>query len=306
MRARLGVVRPCLAAQPSRHYAPVSDRAGTVPEKSKLRMTNTELLGNAPLIEVIAEIHWKLPTSSSQGSGSHDHFWFSFANAFSQWAKSDGYEFTEQLVSAGITVPLDMLGRAPIYRFRPAPGQWPLVQIGQGLLTVNAVPPYDGWNSSIAPRLEKALAKVFEAREGTPALAVEKLELHYMDAFTEKHGVNDVLDYLGQEVSLFPPCPPSWQKLAKQGGAMAFSGEYKFMLESPVNSVAIAKYGQGTVNLPRESKSLPAALFNFIVQSNPGTVLAQQDILDWFDKAHTATASLFSGALSERVKRIIA
>ena len=112
-------------------------------------MADNGLLRNAPLVEVIAEIHWKLSGSRTPGGQGHDPRWFGYANRFADWARTQGFEHIEQLVPAGVSIPLDMLGHNPLLRFRKQPGTWPLIQLGQGLLAVNAVPPYDGWHGAV-------------------------------------------------------------------------------------------------------------------------------------------------------------
>ena len=179
------------------------------------------------------------------------------------------------------------------------------MQLGQGLLTINAVPPYDGWSKAIAPRLAQALEALensrFEAAKDQP---IEKLELHYMDAFTEKHGVPDARTYLDAELGLFPDCPAPWRALCVLEEAPSFTGEYRFKLAAPEGSVAVVKYGSGSIN-PSMSGVVPAAIFDFIVSVTPGRVMSIAEVLDWFEGAHTASRSLLDGSLSATVRKVV-
>lgn len=267
-------------------------------------MPDVLVLSNAPLIEVIAEVHWKLPHGDpAQG---YDPQWFSFANKMVAWARSIGYSHIEQLVPAGVTVPLDMLGHAPILRFRPEASRWPLVQLGQGLLTVNAVPPYDGWPVTLAPLLKRAVTAAVEARpELGKDVPVEKLELHYMDAFLTKHGVDDPNAYLGKETGLSPKCPDSWSALSRAGSEPKFSGEFRFELAIPTGASAVAKYGSGLVNSSEAKERSPAAVFDFVVVGQPNKPMTPDEVLHWFGEAHPVSRALFMGALSENSRKAV-
>jgi len=96
----------------------------------------------APLIEVIAEIHWNLKPLGSAPEAKIDPYFDLFKEAFSEVIK-DTLPFEERLVP--IEIPVEFLSGQPHLRFRSKQGGWPLVQIGPGVMTINIVPPYNGW-----------------------------------------------------------------------------------------------------------------------------------------------------------------
>jgi uncharacterized protein (TIGR04255 family) len=101
-----------------------------------------------PLIEVICEIRWRLqPLVSAPGTAIDPHF-SSFSDDFTNMCKTSSFSLVERINPEN--VPVEFLAGHPIYRFRKQQNQWPLFQIGPGLLTVNDVPPL--WRLAIVPK----------------------------------------------------------------------------------------------------------------------------------------------------------
>jgi hypothetical protein len=87
-------------------------------------------LPNAPLVEVIFEIKWDILNRADVVDFQYLH-----GDLYSQLKEK--YSFRESLVPP--EVPVDVMKGIPVFRFRPQKNSHPLVQIGPGLLTFNAL-----------------------------------------------------------------------------------------------------------------------------------------------------------------------
>lgn len=151
----------------------------------------SESVENAPVIEVIAELRWSpraLPEGMLAGpgpkiipppmAGSTNEFF----GRFSERVRGLGYTTSTRLVPE----PFPLLVHQPVLRF-DAPGgerSKSLYQVGPGLFSANAVPPYDSWGSSfsrtVSSGVEALLATRDPAETDTP---FEGATLRYLDAF---------------------------------------------------------------------------------------------------------------------------
>ena len=104
------------------------------------------LYDKAPLVEVIAEIHWALKKLDTAPGAKIDPYYDLFKDAFLAYAKTTGLTDVQDLVPT--VVPPELLPNQPRLRLRTAPGRWPLAQLGPGIITANIVPPYKGWPRS--------------------------------------------------------------------------------------------------------------------------------------------------------------
>jgi uncharacterized protein (TIGR04255 family) len=252
-------------------------------------MTVDRRLTNAPLVEVIAEIHWVLE-QSLQGNP-FDPNWFKMALQIEPPLQAI-LPVIEPLQPVGTMVPLDMLGRSPLVRFRPKEGAWPLAQFGQGIATVNAIPPYDGWDA-VKDLFKRIL---ISARDASPIFAQvrpERFQLTYRDAFTEDHGVKDVDLFLTKQVQLANPA--GLDLISKAVGNTA--------------SLAITEVRANVATLPKTTFSVrgsrgqirngpgprPAAILDFVVNGAPDLkTLDVGAILEWFDQAHDIAWGAFT------------
>lgn len=261
-------------------------------------MSNDRILSNAPLVEVVAEVHWALPGDTA--TTRHDPNWFKMAMQLEQ-AISSRLPVVEQLQPAGFVIPLDVLGRAPLIRFRPESGAWPLAQFGQGILTVNAVPPYDGWKA-----VRDLLSFVLEvSNRASPLFATVKpvrFKLMYRDAFTDEHGVQDANDFLINQIPLLNKS--GLDTLGKLAGTSSEvnSAEIKAEISHmPGASISVRGY-RGQINSPKGSKN--AAIVDFAVDgSTKLTVIDVSTILSWFDAAHDVAWSTFTSLIPPAVMR---
>lgn len=257
-----------------------------------LAMQSERTLKNAPLIEVIAEVHWKLV---DDGMGRQfDPNWFMMAAELKE-AVAPHLPLLEELHPAGTTIPLDVLGRNPILRFRPRDGGWPLVQFGQGILTVNATPPYDGWEA-IRTLLKSILEDGTNKSPLFSLIAPERFQLTYRDAFTEQHGIRSIEDFL---YDYAPMASRKGAELLNAAGctqSTAVSCEVKGTIPTLPNAIAAIRGTRGNINASNDPRD--AAILDFVVSGPaPNRQLDANSAIDWFDEAHRIAWSMFLNIL---------
>lgn len=96
-------------------------------------------LRKKPLVEVILEVRWGPTLAVDAPPPDPDpNYSLLVGRLFDRVRQA--YPFHEQLPTAQL--PDQMVPGVPQHRFRPAPNDWPLVQLGPGLLTVNETAKY--------------------------------------------------------------------------------------------------------------------------------------------------------------------
>src|SRR3972149_1548349 len=95
-----------------------------------------------PLVEVIAEVHWHIERLLTVPDGGLDPHFADLLAGLVKALPDAGFATIERLSPAEL--PIELLADKPIMRFWPGPNQWPVVQVGPGVMTVNIVPPYEG------------------------------------------------------------------------------------------------------------------------------------------------------------------
>lgn len=151
----------------------------------------SESVENAPVIEVIAELRWSplaLPEAMLMGSGPKvippplasgtNEFFGRLSDHF----RGMGYTAVTRLVPE----PFPMLVHQPVLRFdRPeGNGLKSLYQVGPGLFSANAVPPYDSWLEAFSKTVASGVESLLAARDAAERDApFEAVTLRYLDAF---------------------------------------------------------------------------------------------------------------------------
>ena len=141
-------------------------------------------LPNAPLVEVIFELKWNVNSEEQLQKADY------LVGDLFPMIKED-YPFRQPLVPAGI--PANMLVHSPVQRFRKFENDYPLIQVGPGLLTLNVTDEKYFWDDfyACAESLCNVFFEIYEvgSEEIVPSLS-------YFDFFMfdfEKANVNDFL-----------------------------------------------------------------------------------------------------------------
>jgi uncharacterized protein (TIGR04255 family) len=162
----------------------------------------TVTYNRAPLVELIVEVRWATGAVAVPGSSApfqvtmpktKDEELYMHLGALMSAA---GYGRFERLVPPGFP----SLPSTPACRFRPTDtaAEAPLFQIGQGLFTANALPPYKSW-VEFAPVVKEGIERLLEAHVRA-AMTPPEFNLaivRYIDAFRDElTGGRSVQDFL--------------------------------------------------------------------------------------------------------------
>lgn len=148
-----------------------------------------ETFRNAPLVEIIAELRWRVPRLDGvDASGSPVQLPFvraddattAFFHRVTGAVAKLGFNRLEQLSPPGIPMLLPRMA----YRYRRADEYPVLMQVGPGLFSVNALPPYKAW-VEFRPWLAKGVDALLEAFADGEVDTPRGLtaSLRYIDAF---------------------------------------------------------------------------------------------------------------------------
>lgn len=254
--------------------------------------TPSRRLQNAPLVEVIAEMRWQLPISAMGQPIDSD--WFELEPAVFQ-ALSAAYPERERLQPVGLALPLDMAGEMPLVRYRRSAGGWPVVQLGQGLLTFNVTPPYDGWDVNVRAALGAVMDALATAVPLMRTRQLRGISLTYQDAFRARHGVSDPQTFLqGLNGS-------SLAAALRNATGGDVSAQVDYQLRLPGEGAARVQCLEGMYNAQEPGQSTePAAIVNFAVNL-PVKGPISPDVLKVFDKAHDVASSLFAAVVPPEI-----
>ncbi|NLF08857.1 MAG: TIGR04255 family protein [Pirellulaceae bacterium] len=145
-------------------------------------------LKNKPLVEAMLEIRWQLEESDA-GEGKDPHYKLLLGRLFDRLQPD--YPEHEQLPTA--TIPDELVGHVVQHRFRIASNEWPLVQIGPGILTVNETTKYQ-WHD-FQQRIQDVFAKFKDAHPKFTELNFQSLALRYIDAIVFDYSKDNVFDF---------------------------------------------------------------------------------------------------------------
>lgn len=259
------------------------------------------LYEKAPLIEVIAEVRWKLtPLASMPGSAFDPHYGV-FADEFSATAKAKDFSFVEPLVPPGM--PPEMLPNAPHLRFRKGAGTWPLYQIGPGLFTANAIRGYKGWQEFRRILSEGLVCLGASYPLPDKYLQLRMVELRYVNGFTSVHGFTTFEDFISDHLGCSLAGPRDVvKKYAADPASVAGTSEVRFRIKEPPG-LAIIKLGLGGVKATiGRSDEGPAVIVELILRDDRESSMDRARLTQWFDDAHHAIRDWFQTMTSKTLK----
>lgn len=201
---------------------------------------------NPPLVEIVSELRWGPPSHEAQEQDRQifrlrlpqvkdEEVFMHFAAI----AAANGYARLERLMPPGMPFPPSQAA----CRFRPTDPakQSPLFQLGAGVFTANAVPPYRSWDSFL-PDVCKGIDALFESygRAGLEPPKINTALVRYIDAFRDDltGGVEPsefIRDVLGLRVEL--PAPVS--KLATNPSKILVSTQIETPIEVGIMTISI-------------------------------------------------------------------
>lgn len=259
------------------------------------------LYDSPPLIEVIAEIRWSFVPLASIPDGGVDPHFDKFQAAFTENAAKKDYSHIDVIVPTEI--PKEFFAGKPVLRVRRGSDKWPLLQIGPGLLTVNLVPPYQGW-AEFKRELHEALELLFLSYpDSNITLKMDRIHLRYLDAFTTNHGLGKYFGRFvhdGLRVGVNVPKEMADHVEGDLIDSISTSAQLTFSVKDMENTSGEIKFSPGTKGQDKER----ALISEFqIVKSLQNKIVSAREIESWFDEAHLRLRDWFEVMISDTTRR---
>jgi uncharacterized protein (TIGR04255 family) len=283
-------------------------RAGPPPSDSALdRIVQTwkefavsrKDLKSKPLVEAILEIRWRLVQPvQTQGPdrmvlpGRDPHYRLLLGRLFDRFR--DEYPVHEQLATAAL--PDDMLGHVVQHRFRSASNDWPLVQVGPGVFTVNDTDRYT-W-TDFQSRTKEAVVRLYDAHPSVRDFCIQSLVLRYIDAVEYNYREENAFGFLNEKMRVGISVPDSlFQDTGVESRPEAFSWQATFPCSKPRGTVHIS-FATG------QKEDKPAILWETTVQSAGDAVPNMPEgFPEWVDAAHEITDDWFFKLIEGELER---
>jgi uncharacterized protein (TIGR04255 family) len=174
----------------------------------------------APLIELISELRWiprgstPQPTPAQQpgvfvGGVKQEEFYMQIGGEFYK----TGFDRSERLFPAGLPFALHQ----PVFRFRSEKeGNTSIVyQVGYGIFSVHAVPPYHSW-AKFVPFVREGIKALLKTRpESDRDQPFSQLSLRYIDFFNQElMGGKDIASFASDVLKISTKLPIAISKVA--------------------------------------------------------------------------------------------
>lgn len=245
---------------------------------------------SAPLVEVIAEFRWELQEISFAPGTALDPHFDAFAESVESALNDMGYTHSESLKPTN--VPIELFPNKPVRRFRNGPNQWPVIQYGPGMMSVNLVPPYDGWDS-FRPLIREALDLWLNSYPLSDQLS--RFRLRYIDAFTSKFGYENYPDFVQNDLNLEVGLPETIEENSQKVSARV---EFQIPVMDEYESIGKIKVSPG------KSSGEPAGIVDFSIECFGDQIPKQpSDICSWFDSSHMRLRNWFDSICTNEMKQ---
>ena len=247
-----------------------------------------ETFQNAPLVEIVAELRWQIPQLAAADQAGNpiqlpitlaDNEMTAFFHRVSGAVGKHGFDRLEQLIPPNPSMPV--LLPQMVYRYRRTDEVPVLAQIGPGMFSVNALPPYKSWDE-FRPLLDGGIESLLEALTDKPKLTAS---LRYIDAFKQdltsgRDARAFAIDVLGFRLDL----PTTLQTRLAEGAQARVS----FQMVLPVSGMSMTiTVSDGYLGTD------PVVLMNTDVRIEDALLANKQAILSALDKVHDLTHGTF-------------
>lgn len=232
-------------------------------------------LPNAPLVEVIFELRWKIDPIE------FETIQYLQADLYPLIRKE--YPHREALESLPVQYGVNL----PSHRFRREIKGYPLVQVGPGMISVNTTDEtyfWDKFEAEISNVVEK-LNQVYDFKESHKPQAI----LQYVDFVKFDFEKDDVFDFLKKKLHISINHEQTFYKPTLN----AFNLNYGFQFKDPLGQLVL-QINRGNNPKHGEGIAIQSSLSNEVIPK-------PKEIGEWLNKSHELLSSMFkamtSGAL---------
>jgi len=240
-----------------------------------------KVLKNKPLIEAIFELRWELKGKASSGESVDPHYKLLIGAIYERVKQK--YPFHEQLPAA--EVPDRIAPYLIQHRFRQNIGQWPLIQIGPGIIAVNDTAGYV-WED-FSQRISELVNILIVTYPDRDNLVPNMTTLRYIDSI-EFDYESDILKFLQEKMKIGININPS---LFGETGIT----KSPFNLDIKLSFYSTTPQGVMDIRVMRGKRGGSDALIWETIFRSQGddTPKSEEGIISWVDKAHKLTDDWF-------------
>ena len=247
-------------------------------------------LKNKPLLEAIFELHWQSKDDSAELNAAYPLWLGSFYNAV-----KSRYVFHEPL--AGYGLPNDLVGNVICNRFRAADGEWPLVQLGPQIATLNDVHGYS-WDDTFYPGIVDLIDVIQKTHPLADHIGLTKLALRYIDAVDIDIPGLDVVGFIKKHFGIGLGMNPDLFLDSSLGGSpLSADIAIEFPCASPKGSLKL-RFSNGNGN--QASTLIWETLF---VSEFDKLAISDEGITSWAQQAHDRTSGSFFNLIDQDLSR---
>lgn len=233
-------------------------------------------LPNAPLQEVLFEIYWDLDYNANGFPFDND---FGLAKGKFSALIENNFPFAEQLLPENITIPQQVA-----LRFWTAEKNYPVIQIGHGVLTVNDTEKNYIWEDNYKPLILETID--FLQKSYKKVLKYNRLRLKYIDAV-------DISDdeYANVKVFIKENLQVSLEntfEIADLAKDIQIGQSFKLADNSNFSLTISTGFNQ--------QKQQYAVVWSLEVDKSGD--FSQDEITDWLEFAHSKTSDTFKNMLN--------
>lgn len=242
-----------------------------------------KILKNKPLVEAIFEVRWKSKKESGTGFKVDPNYKILIGRIYDK--VKDEYPFYEQLPTANM--PDEISGYIVQHRFRKGKDQWPLIQIGPGLITLNDTEGYrwEDFEQRIGGVLD-VLSKVYPDPQTN--LIITQLILRYIDAIDFDYENENLFEFLKEKLKVNVKIDESlFNETGVNNLPHNFDLSFTFLSAKPKGSILL-RFTRGKI------KDRDALIWDTMVQSNDDEIpFRKEEINPWVSDAHVLTDDWF-------------
>lgn len=256
-------------------------------------MAGSRILKNKPLVEAIFELRWNLH-EPVKGIFVDPNYRVLVGRVHSKIEKE--YPFHEELPT--VSMPDEISAYVTQHRFRKGKDDWPLLQIGPGIFTLNDTNKYT-WDD-FRTRISDAVTTLFDAYpESSKSLKVNGLLLRYLDAIDFEYS-NNVLDFLNKNMKF---------NVKLIGDFFNGTGVKDSPIDIDMRLAYSANKPKGIVNLRflkggRNPTNKSILVWDTSVQlKDDNTLKTIDDVMAWVDQAHVLTDDWFFKIIEGELER---
>jgi uncharacterized protein (TIGR04255 family) len=261
------------------------------------------ILNKKPLVEAICEIRWEMENDNSLSSPNKQ---ISLSNLLD---KVQGDYPVYEAVSMplfsmpGISAPI--IEGFPLHRFRVASEQWPLVQVGVGVATINETENYN-WRD-FSSRVIKVIRQIIESHSQRGKIKISSLTLKYVDALNLNIETQNIYEFLREKLGLTINVNP---RLFNDGFISDMPCDFNMSVSYKLKTSDLLNFRilRGQTRDIQNNFLVEALILETTVASNNNVQFdsIEESVKEWLEQAHNTTHdwffTLIDGDLLENFK----